>query len=189
MTNNSSAIFPLSTLPKSRTWLIIGGILSLVVGLASIGSPLMFSFLIAQMLAVFALGSGLISLLMATFGKGTDHRILHAISAVIRIAAGIVLLRCLTSTVLIITLIFAIFLFIEGIFFALAALRMRNEQGWIWTLISGLVSILLGGLIYIHWPSDSAWILGLFFGIKMVFSAGALLALGISPGKSTAPSS
>ena len=183
MPNKSSAVFPLSTLPKSRTWLIIGGILSLLIGFAAIASPLLFSFLIAQMLGFLALGSGLISLLMALFSKEANHRIFNSISAVIRIAAGIVLLRCLTSSVLVITLIFAVFLFIEGVFFSLAALRMQSEQGWIWTLISGLASILLGGLIYIHWPSDSVWILGLFFGIKMVFSAAALLALGFYRGK------
>ena len=45
---------------RSRAWLITGGILALVVGFLALGSPILFSFLIVRLLAVFALSGGVI---------------------------------------------------------------------------------------------------------------------------------
>ena len=49
---------------QSRGWLITGAILSLLLGLLALSSPLFFSFLIVRLLGAFALVSGLISLFL-----------------------------------------------------------------------------------------------------------------------------
>ena len=105
---------------------------------------------------------------------------MQALSGLIRIAAGIALLNCITTSVLVITLIFAIFLIVEGVFVSVTAMTMRATPGWVWMLVSGLASLVLGVLVYYHWPSDSAAILGLFFGINLLFNGSSLLALGLA---------
>ena len=92
-------------LSKSRGWLIAGGILSILVGFLAIASPLLFSVVIAQFLGAFALVTGGISLFMALFGKEVTHRILEALFALIRIAAGLALFICVASSIAVITLI------------------------------------------------------------------------------------
>lgn len=186
MTTSSVLLSNSSDLSKSRGWLIVGGVLSLLVGFAAIGAPLFFSLVIAQFLGAFALASGVIALVMAIFGKHKSHRVLEALSGVIRIVAGIVLLSCVTSSVMIITLIFAVYLIVEGIFLSIAAFKLRAHQGWTWTLVSGFASILLGVLVYVRWPSDSVWVLGTLLGINLIFSGASLLALGIGSRKATA---
>lgn len=149
--------------------------------------PLLFSLVVAQLLGAFLLAGGLISLSGAIFGKHVAHRILSALSAVVRIAVGITMFVCMTSSVLIITLMFAIYLFVEGVFLCIGAFQMRANPGWVWTLISGIASLVLGVLVYERWPTDAAWLLGLFFGINMIFNASAMLALAFAaPGKSPA---
>ncbi len=180
MTTESSLSPATEALYKSRGWLIAGGILSLFVGFMAMGSPYLFSILIAQLLGAFALASGIISLILVIFGKHPGHRILDAISALIRIAAGIVLLACVASSVAVITLIFAIFLIVEGVLMTIGAFRMRDHPGWIWTLISGLAALILGIMVYYRWPSDSVWVLGFIFGINLLFNGISLLALGLS---------
>ena len=167
-------------LSKSRVWLIIGGILSIFVGFSAMGSPLVFSFVIARFLGIFALVSGIISLVLAIVGKHKGHRVMDAFLGIIRIVAGLVLLNCLHSSVVIITLIFAIYLVAEGLSMVVTSFRMQGTPGWVWTLFSGLVSIVLGVMVYRRWPSDSAAILGLFFGISLLFNGASLLALGLS---------
>ena len=100
----------------SRGWLITGGILSIFVGFLAIGSPLFFSIVVAQFLGAFALISGVIALFVALFGKEVTHRLLEALFALIRIAAGVALFVCVASSIAVITLIFAVFLIVEGIF-------------------------------------------------------------------------
>ncbi|MCX6972079.1 MAG: HdeD family acid-resistance protein [Verrucomicrobia bacterium] len=186
MTTNTSLPSAAADLSKSRGWLIAGGILSIFVGFSAIGSPLVFSLVIAQFLGVVALVSGVIALGLAIFGKHKGHRVMEALTGIIRIAAGIVLLNCLATSVMMITLIFAFFLIIEGVFVSATAFMMRNTPGWVWMLISGLASLILGVMVYNRWPSDSAAVLGFFFGISLLFNGSSLLALGLSAGKPAA---
>lgn len=186
MTTENSLTTSAQHLSKSRGWLIAGGILSIFVGFSAIGSPLLFSLVIAQLLGLFALISGVISLGLAIFGKHKGHRIFEALSGILRIVAGIVLLNCLASSVAVITLILASFLVIEGICVAVAAISMRANAGWFWMLLSGVASLVLGVMVFNRWPSDSAWVLGLLFGINVIFNGTSLLALGLAAGKPTA---
>src|SRR5262249_13308207 len=99
---------------KSRGWLIASAILSILVGLVALSSPLLFSVLIVQLLGAFAFASGLISLFLAIFGKDVAPRGFNALFALIRIGAGVALLSCVRSGLNLITLIFATYLTVEG---------------------------------------------------------------------------
>src|SRR5271166_2283322 len=167
---------------KSRGWLITGAVLSLFVGLLALSSPLFFSFLIVQLLGVFALVSGAISLLVAIFGKDVAPRGLNAIFALVRIGAGLALLSC-ASGLNLITLIFAVYLIVEGIFEIYGAFKIREHRGWVFMLLNGIVTMVIGLMVYAHWPSGSAWILGFFFGINLLFHGFSQLMLGLSASK------
>jgi uncharacterized membrane protein HdeD (DUF308 family) len=170
-----------------RGWLILGGILSLLVGFSAMGSPYLYSMVLARFLGIFALVSGVISLPLALFGKDTRHRVLEALLALVRIAAGVTLLTCLKSSVVVITFILSIFLIVEGVLLTGASLRMRNTPGWFWTMLSGIASLVLGVMVYNRWPSDSAAVLGLFLGIHLVMNGASLLALGLAGPGSAGP--
>ena len=168
---------------KSRGWLITGAILSLIVGLLALSSPLLFSLLIVRFLGLFALISGVISLLVAIFDKDVAPRGLNAVFALVRIGAGLALLSCARSGLNLIMLIFAVYLIVEGIFDIFGALKMREHRGRVFMLINGIITIVLGLMVYAHWPSCSAWILGFFFGINLLFHGFSQLMLGLSASK------
>ncbi len=174
---------PANDLSRSRGWLIIGGILSIFVGFSAMGSPLLFSLVIARFLGLFLLVSGTISLVLALLGKHKNHRVMEALLGLIRIAAGVMILNCLPSSVAMITLIFAFYLVAEGLSTSVTALGMRGIPGWGWMLFSGLTSVILGIMVYNRWPSGSTAILGLLFGINLLFHGTSLLALGFSARK------
>jgi uncharacterized membrane protein HdeD (DUF308 family) len=164
---------------KSRGWLIAGSILCVLVGLIALSSPLLFSKLIVQLLGVFALVSGVISLCIAIFDKDVGPRGLNAIFAVVRVGAGLALLSCVRSGLNLITLIFAVYLIVEGIFCIFGAFKIRGQQGWIFILLSGFSTLVIGIMVYAHWPSGSARFLGLFFGISLLLHGLSQLLLGI----------
>lgn len=168
---------------KSRGWLIAGGILSLVVGFLALGSPILFSFLIVRLLAVFALVGGVISLLVTIFGKDVPTRGLNAVFALVRIVAGLALLYCIPSGLHVITLVFAVYLMVEGVFGIFGAFKIRERSGWTFVLLNGIVTLVLGVMVYAHWPSGSVWILGFFFGISLLVHGVALVMLGLSAPK------
>lgn len=183
MTTPTTSSSDAQALSASRGWLIFGGILSIVVGFMAMGSPYVFSILIAKWLGIAVLVVGVISLAMAIFGKHTGHRFAEGLSGVIRIIAGIVLLRCIGSSVAIITLILAGYLAAEGVIAIIAALKLRGNAGWVWTLINGLASLILALMVFSRWPNNSVGILGLLFGIHTLFSGVSNLMLGLSARK------
>jgi uncharacterized membrane protein HdeD (DUF308 family) len=113
------------------------------------------------------------------------HRVLEALLLSFA-AAGLALFICVASSIAVITLIFAVFLIVEGISLIIGAFRLRKHKGWSWTLINGIAALILGVMVYSRWPSDSAWVLGLFFGINSIFSGMSLLMLGLAAPKSAA---
>lgn len=172
------------SLSQSRGVLVFGGILSILVGLMAMGSPYFFSAFLVQFLGIFALVSGCISLALALFSKHVAHRVLDAVLSLVRIAAGVLVLNCLASGIAVITLILAIFLIVEGVTFIIGSLKLRGHSGWVWTLVNGVAAVALGVMVYSRWPSDSMWVLGLFFGINSLFWGVSLLALGMGAPKS-----
>ncbi|PTX96262.1 hypothetical protein DB345_10770 [Spartobacteria bacterium LR76] len=181
--SDSTVSSPVQALSKSRGWLIFAGFLSVFVGFFAMGSPFLFSIVLAQFLAAFILISGCISLGLVIFGKHVAHRVLDGFLALLRIAAGIVLLACVASSVAVITLILAVFLIIEGVSVIIGAFKMRQHAGWVWTLISGIAALVLGVMVYSRWPNDSTWVIGLFYGINSLFWGVSLLSMGFAAPK------
>ena len=168
---------------KSRGWLITSAIFSIFIGLVAIASPLIFSFLIVQLLGIVALVSGVISLFLAIFGKDIAPRGLNAVFALVRIGAGVALLSCARSGLNLITLVFAVYLMVEGIFGIYGAFKIRENRAWTLMLINGIVTLVFGVMVYAHWPSGAAWILGSFFGISLLFHGFTQLMFGLSAQK------
>lgn len=170
-----------NNLQQSRVSLIASGILFLLIGFAAMALPVLFTAVIVRFLAIFVLVSGVISLVMALIGKHKNYRLLEILSGIVRIVAGVVLLSCLKSSALIITMAFAIYLVVEGLFVIGASLKLRATPGWSWTLLNGIAALALGIMVYLRWPSSSFSILGIFFGINLVMKGAAQFALGVAP--------
>ena len=166
----------------SRGMFLIGGVLSLLVGVFAVAAPQIFSFVLTQLIGALCLASGVISLFQALFGKSRPHRFLSALSAIIRIAAGSALLFLPIAGMAALTLILAVIFLTEGIVCLVTSVRMRTNPAWIWLLLNGIVALILGGMIYKNWPLDSAGILGILYGIQSLFSGSAMLMLGFSAG-------
>ena len=166
--------------PRSRGWFIFGGLLSILVGIIAIAVPEFFSFVITQLIGALCLVTGFISLFQAIFGKNRTHRVFSSLSAIIRIAAGSVLLFFPVAGVAALTLIVAAVFLTEGIVCLVTSVRMRANPAWVWLMLNGLVALLLGGMIYSKWPLDSAGILGILYGIQSLFSGSAMLMMGLS---------
>jgi len=161
-------------LAQGRTWYFLGGGLSVLVGLFSIGRPGIASFAIEQFLGLVFIASGIVLLLSAIFGKAEKHRVLEFASSVLRLLVGILLIAKTLNGVIALTLIVASIFLVEGIFGVIFAWKFRvKNPAWIWILLNALTAFVLSGMLFAHFPSDAAWAIGLLFGINS-------LILGIS---------
>jgi uncharacterized membrane protein HdeD (DUF308 family) len=58
-------------------------------------------------------------------------------------------------------------------------LAFSVQTGMSWIILSGLISLFLGGVILAHWPFSSLYVLGLFLGIDLIFIGVSRIALGL----------
>jgi len=73
----------------------------------------------------------------------------------------------------------AVFFFVEGLFRIVAALAGRfRHRGWV--LFNGIITLLLGVMIWRQWPLDGLYVIGLFIGINLIFSGVGYIMLGMS---------
>jgi len=48
---------------------------------------------------------------------------------------------------------------------------MQQAMPWVWVLLSGFITLLLGYIIVAHWPASGVYILGLFLGVDLIIAA------------------
>ena len=63
---------------------------------------------------------------------------------------------------------------------------MRSVGGSSWFLIDGIVTLLLGLMIYLQWPSSSAWAIGTLVGVSLIVSGVSRLMLSLVVRKAAA---
>jgi uncharacterized membrane protein HdeD (DUF308 family) len=124
--------------------------------------------------AGWAIAIGLISTiagflaLWAPFIAGLSVTVVVGLYMVLRPGVGVLSL----------TLVLAIYFFATGISEIIGAFKMKRAKGWVWALFSGVVSLLLGILIWWQFPLSGDWAVGILTGIKMVFGGWWLIVIG-----------
>ncbi len=160
----------LSGIKKASGWSIALGVLMILAGLIAMVEPGAFGVVIALVIGWSAIFNGFAQIVYGFRTHGGAHVFLEVILGVIYIIAGIYLLMHPVGGLLALTLFLAAFLLVYGIFALVLAFRMRPHKGWGWVLCDGIITILLGALIWRHWPANTEWVVGTLFGISIFIS-------------------
>jgi uncharacterized membrane protein HdeD (DUF308 family) len=104
------------------------------------------------------------------------------LSALIGIAAGLILIARPVTGSLSLTLVLIAFFVVEGIASIMYAIDHRGQASarWGWMLVSGIIDLILAVIIFAGLPETAIWALGLLVGINMVFGGSALIAMALS---------
>jgi uncharacterized membrane protein HdeD (DUF308 family) len=78
------------------------------------------------------------------------------------------------------TLVLAALFLIEGILDVILFFNMRPMRGSFWVLVDGIITVLLGLMIYLHWPSSSVWAIGVLVGVSMIISGVTRVMLSLA---------
>jgi uncharacterized membrane protein HdeD (DUF308 family) len=160
---------------------LIEGVLLVILGLAAVMLPLIATLATAIMVGWVFLLSGIVGLAATFRMRSAPGFWWSLLSGILGVVAGIVLLRWPLSGALSLTLVLTIFLLLEGIVSIMFALEHRRELSGRWgiMLLSGLVDLLLAGMIFAGLPGTAAWAIGLLVGINMIFGGSALIAMAL----------
>jgi uncharacterized membrane protein HdeD (DUF308 family) len=158
------------------------GIILVILGLAAIVLPPIATIAFTIIIGWIFLISGVIGLITTFWARHAPGFWWSLISALIGIAAGVVLLRWPISGTLSLTLVLIAFFIVEGIASIMYAIEHRNQLTgrWGWMLASGIVDLILAAIIFAGLPGTALWALGLLVGINMVFGGAALTSMALA---------
>ncbi len=162
---------------KNSKLVIATGTLLLLMGLLAMGAPLIAGLSLAMIIGIMLLLGGLGQLV---FAVKTDRGFFSIIVALLTLLIGAYMLANLEATLGSLTIFLAIYLIVSGIFEIMMALQIRPHKGWGWALFSGIISALLGFMIWSQYPLSGAWAIGIIMGVRLFFSGWTLLMLGLA---------
>jgi len=161
-------------------WLIILGIAQVVLGMIAIASPLMTGIVVSIFVGACLLACGVGRVIEAFKAGSWGAGLLGTAVGALTIIAGLLMLFRPGVGLVTLTLILAFYFLIEGISTAVVAWKMRPNDGWGWVMFQGIVSILLGFMIWRQWPLSGAWALGTIIGIHILLNGWTMIMLGMA---------
>lgn len=154
---------------KLWVWYLALGIALILVGLYC-----MWAEGAATMASVFLLGAvvlvaGVAQIVSAFLARGAGHIILLLMVGILDVIVGLMLMEHPVAGALFITLLLAALFVFGGIFRFVSALWLQfPHYGWV--AFSGLISIILGILLWTQWPVSALWFIGFVVGLNFIFA-------------------
>jgi uncharacterized membrane protein HdeD (DUF308 family) len=170
----------MDALSRNWGWLLALGILLIILGLVAIAAPVYATFAVQALLGWILIIGGIAQGIHAFMAQGWGGFLFELLSALLYLAVGALLLVNPVEGALALTIVLAAFLVVEGIFKIVMAWRVRRHPRWGWLLASGILSLILGALIWAEWPSSALWVIGLLVGIQLLFTGWALIMLALA---------
>jgi uncharacterized membrane protein HdeD (DUF308 family) len=158
------------------------GIVLTLLGLIAIVVPPIATLAFELIIGWLFLISGIVGLVTTFWMRNAPGFLWSLLSAVVAIAAGVVLLFWPISGTLSLTFVLIAFFLIEGIVTIMYAIDHRNQLSsrWGWMLASGVVDLILAGIIFAGLPGSAAWALGLLVGINLLFGGTAMIGMALA---------
>jgi uncharacterized membrane protein HdeD (DUF308 family) len=218
MLASRSSIGPSGMLGRSGIswgWLLALGILITLLGLLGLGMTYWLTVVAVFWCGVLAVVGGVAQILDAFHHKGWKGILWHVIIGLIYIFAGLTMITMPVSAAFWLTLFLALSLVFVGVARIVMAFQIRGQGPvWVAVLLSGIISVVLGVMIYgtvtppgpealttpagqLAWLRSWGWVIGLVVAIEMIMEGVALISLALAaksaphtnaPGEVAAPS-
>jgi uncharacterized membrane protein HdeD (DUF308 family) len=161
-------------------WLLALGIVSIILGFIALLDSVLATVVSMIWFGWVLLIAGIVEAVQAFRHRRSGHVFLHSLNAVLSFVMGLLLLMYPLSGALVVTLLLAAYFTVSGIFRIVSAITLRLPS-WGWGLADGVITLILGILVWAQWPVSALWIIGLFIGIHLIFMGWAevMLASGV----------
>ncbi len=174
---SDAELYPLETAWK--TLAVAGGGVA-VLGLLAITLPLATGIAIASLLGILLILSGFLHGGYAVSARGWSGTLWQVVLAVVSVVAGLVVITNPVFGLVTLTVLVIAYLFVDGIAELTTSVRMKPGSGRGWIAASGLLSLVLAGLLWAGFPADAAWIVGLWVGVSLLVTG--LSMIGVAYG-------
>lgn len=160
------------------------GILMIILGMVALGCTVTTTLFSIMLLGWVLIITGVVEAGGAFWERKWGGFFLHLVVGILYAVVGFMLVANPKAAAVSLTLILAVFFIVSGIFRIFTALSMQFPH-WGWLLFNGIVTLILGVLIWRQWPVSGLWIIGLFIAIELILSGWTWVMLSLAARRQT----
>src|SRR5271156_1187874 len=168
---------------KASGWFIAMAVVFILLGMMAIIEPGVAGLAVTILVGWLLIFGGGAHLVAAFSGGGAGRVIWQVLIGIVFIAGGIYYLMHPLLGLGTLTLILAVIILMAALFELIAFFASRGHAGSGWLLMNALITLFLGGLIWLHWPSSSVWAIGTLVGVNLLMTGISRLMLGMAARK------
>ena len=176
----ASVADPAALVKQGSKWGIIWGVLLVILGMLAIAEPYLAAIALATFVAYMLVIVGILHVAVAFHAHSGKAFFWKLLVGICYLFIGGYLLFRPALTVASLTLVLAFLFLFEGVLDFMLWWKSRSSQGAFWILVDSIVTLILGGMIYVHWPSSSVWAIGTLVGISFIMSGVARIMLSMA---------
>jgi len=171
---------PAVLVKQGSKWGIVWGVLLVIFGTLAIGEPFLAAVAVATFISWLLIFVGAVHVALAFHahsGTSLGWKLLVGLAYIF--IGGYLLFRPVVG-VATLTLMLAFLFLVEGVLDFMLWWKSRALDGAFWILVDSIITLVLGGMIYVHWPSSSAWAIGTLVGVSMIISGVTRIMLSLA---------
>ena len=162
-------------------WLFSLGATTLALGIFAIIVPHIATLDFEVTIGVVFVLIGVVHALHSFWAQEWGGFLFEIFGGVLYLLIGLTLLANPGAGVLMLAVLLAILLMMQGVIQLALSFELRPVSSWRWMFTSGIVAMLFGVLMWAPWPSTGGfWLMGLFIGISLLFTGWSMVILALS---------
>ena len=174
---------PATVAKKITGWFIAMAVLFIILGILAIIEPGVAGLAVTLLVGWLLIFGGVAHFVTAFKGGGTKQVLWQVLIGVVYLIGGFYFLTHPIMGIGTLTLLLAGIILAEGVIEIVAYFKTRLEGASWWLLLNGIVTLLLGCLIWFHWPSSSIWAIGTLVGVNLLMTGISRLMFGLAARK------
>ena len=177
---------PTDLVRQASTASVIWGVLLIVFGLVAVAMPFFAAVAVNLAVAWLIFLAGVVHLILGFRAHGAGSLIWKVLVGLAYLIFSVYLFTHPVLAVASLTLVLACLFLLEGIFNIVLFFSLRTMPGSSMFLLDGIITLGLGVLIYMQWPSSAAWAIGTLVGASMIVSGITRVTLSLTVRKAAA---
>jgi uncharacterized membrane protein HdeD (DUF308 family) len=168
---------------KITGWYIAAAVLLIVLGIFGIVEPGLAGLGVTLLVGWLLIFGAVMHFVAAFKGGGAKQVIFQVLVGLVYLIGGGYFLAHTIMGVATLTLLLSGIILAEGVIEVVSYFRLRNEGASSWLLVNGIITLVLGALVFFHWPSSSIWAIGTIVGINLLMTGISRLMFGLAARK------
>jgi uncharacterized membrane protein HdeD (DUF308 family) len=166
METNASAAHTLGSLRLRRGWIVALGIAQIIIGTIALGDTVAVTFISVMLVGWLLLVSAIVQVVHLVRHQAGSAA-WQIVTIILDIITGLFLVTHPALGAITLTLVLAVFLIVTGVMRLVGAIN-TNLPHKAWIILNSIISILLGILLWVHWPWSGLWFIGFAIGIELI---------------------